>query len=268
MKRVYLEITDSCNLNCPFCSYDKGNNFLSLDKIENYLLQIKKYCNYIYLHIIGEPLLHPNFNEILDILDRYDMYLQLVTNGTLLYRYKDILKHSCLRKLSISLHSINNIDINDDYFDVIDSLISNDDVNIELRFYDFDNLDDKLNRYLNSLIDRYDLKITSKDNSYRIKDNVYIYYSNLFKWPDIDDKFISDEGYCLGGKDMIAINSKGDVCICCLDPKAINKIGNMNENSLDEILESPIYKEHLDNLKKHKLTFELCKKCTYRSRFD
>ena len=77
-----------------------------------------------------------------------------------------------------------------------------------------------------------------------------------------------DEGYCHGGKDMIAINSIGDVCICCLDPKAINKIGNMNESNLDEILESPIYIEHLDNLKKHKLTFELCKRCSYRSRFD
>ena len=70
----------------------------------------EKYCNYIYLHIIGEPLLHPDFNEILDILDRYDMHLQLVTNGTLLNRYPDLLRHSCLRKLSISLHSINNID--------------------------------------------------------------------------------------------------------------------------------------------------------------
>ena len=102
MKRIYLEITNACNLNCPFCSYDKGHSFLTLEEIDNYLTQIKEFCDYIYLHILGEPLLHPDFNRILDLLDSKEMHLQLVTNGTLLSRYPDLLRHSCLRKLSIS----------------------------------------------------------------------------------------------------------------------------------------------------------------------
>ena len=65
MKRVYLEITNACNLNCSFCTNKKGTNFMSLDDIDNYLNQIKEFGNYIYLHVLGEPLLHPNFNEIL-----------------------------------------------------------------------------------------------------------------------------------------------------------------------------------------------------------
>ena len=268
MKRVYLQITDACNLNCPFCSYEKGNHFLSLNQIDDYLLQIKKYCDYIYLHITGEPLLHPDFNEILNLLDKYQLHLQLVTNGTLFYKYPDLLNHSCLRKLSISLHSVNNIDVDNNYFENINNLLLNDDTNIELRFYDFDNLNDKLKNYLDSLINKYNLSLTDKKNSYRLKDNVYIYYSPLFKWPEINDDFISDKGYCLGGKQMIAINCHSDVCICCLDPKAYNKIGNLKENSLDEILKSPIYLKHLENLKKHELTFDLCKKCSYRLRFD
>ena len=69
MKRVYLEITDACNLRCPFCAYEKGNSFMSLDQIDDYTSQIKPFCNYIYLHILGEPLLHPDFEKILDILD-------------------------------------------------------------------------------------------------------------------------------------------------------------------------------------------------------
>ena len=107
MKRVYLEITNSCNLNCPFCTNSKGNDFLSLSQIDDYLSQIKPYCSYIYLHILGEPLLHPQFDKILKLLDEKQMDLQLVTNGTLLSRYPDLMKHTSLRKLSISLHSIN-----------------------------------------------------------------------------------------------------------------------------------------------------------------
>ena len=153
LKRVYLEITNSCNLNCPFCTNEKGNDFLEIVDIKNYIDQIKTYCNYIYLHILGEPLLHPNFEDILDYLDKKEMQLQLVTNGTLLYKHPNILKHACLRKLSISIHSVNNIDINDDYFQVINKLIdSNTNKNIELRFYDKNNLSEQISLSVRSSI--------------------------------------------------------------------------------------------------------------------
>lgn len=152
MKRVYLEITNACNLNCSFCTNKKGTNFMSLDDIDNYLNQIKEFGNYIYLHVLGEPLLHPSFNEILKLLDDKGFKLQLVTNGILLNKYPDLLTHECLRKLSISLHSINNINVSDDYFGYILKLIkNNNDKIIELRFYDLNNLDDKLAEFLNGL---------------------------------------------------------------------------------------------------------------------
>ena len=135
MKRIYLEITDACNLNCPFCTYEKGHSFMSLDKIEDYIRQIKPFCSYIYLHILGEPLLHPDFEKILEILDDNEMNLQLVTNGTLLDKYPDLLKHPCLRKLSISLHSISDLDISPAYFTTIDHLLEeNEDVSLPPLF--------------------------------------------------------------------------------------------------------------------------------------
>ena len=90
MKRVYLEITNACNLNCSFCTNKKGTTFMSLDDIDNYLNQIKEFGNYIYLHVLGEPLLHPNFDQILKLLDEKDFNLQLVTNGILLNKYPNI----------------------------------------------------------------------------------------------------------------------------------------------------------------------------------
>lgn len=268
MKRVYLEITNACNLDCPFCTYEKADSFIDIEDIDDYLKQIRKYCSYIYLHILGEPLLHPQFNRILDLLDNYDMHLQLVSNGTLLHKYPDLLIHKCIRKLSISLHSINNINVPDSYFETVEKLIdSNTEVNIELRFYDTDSLDGRLKGFLDHLHNKYNVTPTSRKSSYRIAEHVYIYHQDLFRWPHIEDETISKIGYCHGGKDMIAINVSGDVTLCCLDPKGYNRIGNLKENSLDEILASGLYHEFLNNISRNRLIFPLCQKCSYRSRF-
>lgn len=268
MKRIYLEITNCCNLNCSFCSYKKGNDFLTIEEIDDYTTQIKEFTDYIYLHILGEPLLHPQIDEILDILDAKDINLQLVTNGTLLFKHKNILNHKCIRKLSISIHSINNLDIDDNYFETINELIeNNNDKTIELRFYNRQQLSDKLNSYLSTLKNRYSFLDTKRDNSYRLKEHVYIYFQDFFKWPEIDDSVVSTNGTCHGGIDMIGINSKSDVTICCLDPKAYNKLGNLKEKSLKEILQSDLYNQFITNFKNHKIDSELCKRCTYRLRF-
>ena len=267
MKRVYLEITNACNLNCPFCTYEKGNSFLSIEEIRDALIQIRDYCSYIYLHILGEPLLHPDFDTIMDLLDEYGFKLQLVTNGTLLHKHPDILDHECLRKLSISLHSINNIEVDDSYFKSIDKLIENNDKIIELRFYDKDSLDEKLNNYLEDLKERYTCRGTSKVNSYRLKDNLYIYFEKMFRWPDINDPVIGMNGTCHGAIDMIAINSNLDVTVCCLDPKALNRIGNLKTAKLKDILESQEYLDYITSFKNHQLRSALCQRCSYRLRF-
>lgn len=268
LKRVYLEITNSCNLDCPFCTNEKGHDFLDIKDIESYIKQIKEYCDYIYLHILGEPTLHPKFNEILDILDSNNMKLQLVTNGTLLYKYPNLTSHTCLRKLSISIHSINNVDVNNSYFEIINNLIDSEkDYKLELRFYDRNNLSKDLRDYLEYIKDKYDFDITTKNNSYKLKDNTYVYFEELFNWPNINDEYISNIGTCHGAIDMIAINSESDVTICCLDPKAHNRIGNLKQSKLKDILESQEYLKYINDFKQNRISSELCGKCSYRLRF-
>ena len=268
MKRFYLEITNSCNLNCPFCSYDKGLDFMPLENIDCYLDQIKEYCNFVYLHILGEPLLHPDFKKILDLLDEKKMQLQLVTNGVLLDKHPDIFSHACLRKLSISLHSINNLNIRESYYETIDKLIAAEKKAVlELRFYDEENLDADLKTYLQKLKDRYGLAATKRLNSYQLKEKVYVSFAELFEWPDINQEIISETGTCHGGLDMLAINVHSEVTLCCLDPKAYNSLGNLQELSLKQIIESEEYKKICKDLMNHKIEKELCKRCSYRLRF-
>lgn len=268
MKRVYLEITDACNLNCPFCTYEKGDHFLTLDQIDDYTSQIRAFCDYIYLHILGEPLLHPEFEKILEILDEKSFHLQLVTNGVLLKRYPDLLKHSCLRKLSISLHSISHYDISHDYFSAIDDLLEQEtEAVIELRFYNPEYLSDRLKTYHRSLTERYPVDPTSRKDSFRLKQNVYLSYAELFQWPSLKDPIIGSQGRCHGGIDMIAVNSQSEVTLCCLDPKAYNCLGNLKERSLEEILNGQKYLKILKEMRNEKITSDLCSRCTYRLRF-
>ena len=250
-KRIYLEITNACNLNCPFCRNDKGQSFMSLKDIEEYLLQIKDVSDYLYLHVLGEPLLHQDFEKILNLLDKYEFKLQLVTNGVLLKNYPHLLKHQCLRKIAISLHSLNNLEKPDGYFETIRNLINeNKKTIIELRFYGAS--DDELSTFKDSLPQN---------------DFLYVTEDNFFKWPSIEDEYINDRGFCHGGKDMLAVLVNGDVTLCCLEPKGHNKIGNLKETKLKDILNNPKYLAYLNNLDKHILINELCQKCTYRLRF-
>lgn len=270
IKRIYLEITNSCNLNCSFCEAKKNHDFMHLDDIKRNLDEISEVTDYVYLHILGEPLSHPFFNDILDYTDKLNLKVQLVTNGTLLYKYPDIFKHSSLRKLSISIHSIDNIDISNDYFDIINKLIDYPKNNqyLELRFYDLNNLKYNALNYYNYLNDKYNFLNTTKKQSYKILDNTYIYIQDLFHWPNINDSFISNNGKCLGAINMLGILCNGDVVMCCLDPSGHTKIGNIYDNKLIDIINSKTYIYLINDMKKGKLSFPLCQKCTYRLRFD
>ena len=69
-KKIYIEITNKCNLNCSFCNNNKRDKkFMSIEDFERVIKEIKSYTNYVYLHVKGEPLLHPDIDRILSICD-------------------------------------------------------------------------------------------------------------------------------------------------------------------------------------------------------
>jgi predicted ATP-dependent serine protease len=75
-KKIYIEITNICNLNCSFCSkVEKPRKMLSSDEFKTIVEKVKDYTDYIYLHVKGEPLTHPNIIELINIANDYDEYL-------------------------------------------------------------------------------------------------------------------------------------------------------------------------------------------------
>ncbi|HCY06633.1 MAG TPA: radical SAM protein [Erysipelotrichaceae bacterium] len=272
-KRVYIEITNQCNLNCTFCKKNSRNiYYMNKKEFVHILDQIKDYTRYIYLHVQGEPLMHPLLEEFINIAKEKYFNIQIVTNGSLIDKCNFLLEGN-VRKISISLHSISyqSIDIDKYYDNIIKFSRQASELNktyIELRFNNEDIMDNKTKFLLNKLESNFDFKITSKDKSYKIMNNVFVAFNNIFEWPSLSNDFVSDKGYCLGGINMLAILSNGLVSICCLDSEGDINLGNIYTNNLKEILESDKYLNIINGFKNRKVIEPLCKHCTYRLIFN
>ena len=106
-KRVYLEISNICNLSCSFCPIDqRQQETMSLDHFQKIIHQVKPLTEQICLHLMGEPLAHPNFKEVLEICSENNCKIQLTTNGILLKKWSElILSHQSVVQVNISLQS-------------------------------------------------------------------------------------------------------------------------------------------------------------------
>ena len=84
-KRVYVEITNVCNLSCVFCpGTGREKRFLTPEEFRLMAEKLRGHTRYLYFHVMGEPLLHPQLPELLAIAGELGFRVCITTNGTLL----------------------------------------------------------------------------------------------------------------------------------------------------------------------------------------
>lgn len=274
-KKIYIEITNRCNLNCSFCGKNKRDyRDMSLLEFELVINKIKKYTDYIYLHVKGEPLLYSNLDSLLSICDNYNIKVNITTNGVFLKEKLSVLiNHFCIRQINISLHSENN---KKSYFlDVFSSgKVLSTKMFISYRIWDLKDykLNKKSTEIVNKIIEFYNLSPVIVDKLYndkniKIASNTFVNKENIFTWPDVDNDILVD-GFCYGLKTHIAILSNGDIVPCCLDANGEIKLGNIFEDTLDVVLNGDTYKSLLKSFKDNKAIHPLCKSCNFKNRFN
>ncbi len=276
IKRAYIEIINTCNLNCGFCMKNHRHpSSLDTSTFRYILEQVKDYTDYIYLHVQGEPLMHPQFEEIMNICDAENVHVHIVTNGTYLKDHLDMGKHPSLRKVSISLQSVeyqNQISISDYMNSVIAFCEKSSSMKrpyTELRFWRNDERNMPHTKFcLQALKNRYDFVETDRLKNYMILPNVYVDFDNEFEWPTMNNPAITDKGRCLGAVEQIAILSNGNVVPCCLDCEGSVCFGNIRITSLREILNSGRYLKMVHAFQNNQIREPLCQKCSFRKRFD
>ena len=279
-KRIYIEITNICNKNCKFCSpLLRPLRFMSVEEFEYILKEIKEYTDYIYLHVKGEPLLHPNLDKILELCEEYNIKVNITTNGTLLLEKTDILlKYNSVRQINVSLHSFDENDNENYIINILKAtkkILANSPIYVNYRFWALENnkLTKDMEIMIKEILNYFNLssKLLSKiinSNNTTLKENLFLNKAELFDWPSLNHEFISNYGTCNGTKDHIAILCDGTVVPCCLDSDGIINLGNIYKTKLKYILDSDQFINFNSSLKNNILICELCQKCSYRKKFD
>lgn len=277
-KRIYIEITNVCNMNCKFCSKDvRKKQSMTLEQIDKIFQKIRQYADYIYLHVKGEPLMHEDVGAILDLAKEYNLKVIITTNGTLiLQKVGDLKNKKALRQVNISVHSFEQNDMkNSSYIEnIIEAsnmiVASKLDTYISYRLWNLEDIHniDKNKETLLKIGKAYGidnvLEIASENSSIRLGENIFINLDTIFQWPSIENNIISYEGSCLGLIDQIAILVDGTVVPCCLDPQGENNLGNIFKEDLETILEKESTKAIIDGFKNNKLICDLCTRCEFR----
>ena len=263
-KKIYIEITNACNLNCSFCIKNQRKTiYMTKEEYKIIIDKIKNYTKEIYLHVLGEPLLHKDINYFIEYAIQNDLLVNITTNGYLINNIKDINE---IHRLNISLHSFNEkykIELAtylENIFDIVDKLRDNTFVSLRLWVGSSDTKN--IIKYINN---RYNMNITCLDNNTKTKitNNLIIDTFHEFIWPNLNNNYYNEKGKCMGLIDHIGILSDGTIIPCCLDSKGIINLGNIYFEELDTILDKPIVKDMIEGFKNGKKCQELCKHCSF-----
>ena len=277
-KKIYIEITNICNLKCEFCPETcREKRSMSIQEFEKVIEKIQRYTNLVTLHVKGEPLLHKNLEEILQILDKYNLKTNITTNGTLIKEKLEIIKKSkAVRQINFSIHSITqNENLNNQYLqDIFESVEKLEDKIISYRLWNMQSLQENdINiNIIKSLEDYYNIKNLKEElltnNSIKLKENLFINQDIEFTWPDINKEKIIEKGRCLALKEQIAILVDGTVVPCCLDNNGDIPLGNIFEETIEAILKNPKSVVIKKNFENGIITCELCKTCGFLKRLE
>ncbi|WP_278568637.1 radical SAM/SPASM domain-containing protein [Amedibacillus dolichus] len=274
-KRVYVEITNTCNLQCSFCIQNQRTpKSMSMEQFTHVIQQIAGYTRYVYLHVLGEPLSHPLLDAFLSVCEQYGLYVNLTTNGTLLKEKAEILTRHSIRQLNVSLHSFpqhRQTHYLQDVFQVCEKLAAQN-VYINYRLWSLgeQGMDPSNLQVLKQVLLHYDKTLQEEAKRLQripLAEHISLHFEEVFSWPSLAQPFVNDKGRCLGMKDMCAVLSNGDVVPCCLDSKGECVLGNLFESDMEEILSSPRAKAIVDGFQRFHIEEELCRHCSYRLRF-
>lgn len=261
IKRLYIEVTNGCNLRCEFCGISQRSvQIMDLDLFELVLQQSRGVCDFIYLHVKGEPLLHPDLLGLLDLAAQYGKRVQLVTNGTLLGNYdQQLFYHPALRKVSISLQGFfqwdQAVEGLDKLYHQVNELLGNPRLIVELRLWTGEH------QAAMNFVQRFGNPVKF-GRDIRIKDNLYVSFDQEFVWPSLDQSLHYSKS-CLGPKMMLAVLSDGTITPCCLDQDGLLSLGNVKDITLSEALQSERYLAMVKGFQNNQAVERLCQSCRY-----
>ncbi|MEK5037102.1 radical SAM/SPASM domain-containing protein [Sporosarcina sp. FSL K6-3457] len=285
-KKVYVEIISVCNLACSFCPPTiREAKIIKLDAFNDILDQLSPHTKYIYLHVKGEPLMHPRVDQLLDAAHAKGFKVNITTNGTLIKKNaKKLLGKPALRQINFSLHSFDGHEGSENrekYLgDILDFVREAKEYNtiISYRLWNLqqehrNDLAKRRNRETLEILENeysLDFKIEEKvqpGKGVKITNNVYLNQDHEFQWPSLLAPEDDGKGFCHALRSQAAILVDGTVVPCCLDGEGVMNLGNVKEKSFSDIIDGERANNIVDGFSRREAVEEMCRKCGFRQKF-
>ncbi len=269
--KAYFEITNACNLSCSFCHGTRRPiRYLTAEEFTHGARELRGFADYLYYHLMGEPLLHPKLGDFLAIAHEMGFKSVITTNGTLLDKRGDVLLNAAgLHKVSISLHSHEANAAGGDLatylshcFTFAKSAAERGIIAV-LRLWNRGGADGSNEEILHRMHDFFHEAWRETYSGYRMGDRLFLEWGEKFDWPDADGEVRGETHSCYGLRDQVGVLSDGTVVPCCLDAEGAIALGNLFEEPLSEILASPRAVCLKQSFQTRRITEELCKRCGY-----
>ena len=268
-----MEITNLCNRNCTFCPGTvREPRMMTAAEFETVIEKLTSVTGYLYYHLMGEPLTHPQLPRMIAAATAKGFKSQITTNGVLLPSRGDALIEGKVHKVNISVHSFEE-GTDQDYVNYINGCLDFADrasragIIVVLRLWN-NGWDEGRNISTIDLTrEKFPGEWVETPKGTRIREKLYLEHGDRFDWPDMQAEDGGDRVFCHGLRDHFGVLSNGTVVPCCLDREGAINLGNIYEQSVEEILNNPRAKAMVQGFSCRKATEELCRKCGYARRF-
>ena len=272
--RVYVEITNICNMSCSFChGHSRPPRRMSEQEFSCVLTALEGQTGYIYFHLMGEPLTHPKLPDFVRLAVSRGFKPMITTNGTMLSKCGGALLNSGLHKINISLHSFEG-ESNEKHIRYLSEVADFADaaadagIIVVLRLWNKGHDGGKNDTTLEFLRSRLLGEWSQNTRGLRVREKLFVEWGDRFEWPDKDAPVQSDSVFCYGMRDHFGILCDGTVVPCCLDSDGIIALGNVFKDDLAQILSSPRAEAIKKGFECRNATEELCRRCGYATRFS
>ena len=273
--KIYLEISNVCNLSCAFCPGTKRRpRIMETAEFAALLPKLQPWTDYLYFHLMGEPLCHPYLQEYLRLAGEAGFKVILTTNGTLLSDRQDILLTAPgLHKVNISLHAFEANDPKISFEDYLSGCFAfgktaEGQKLVSYRLWNGGGQDALNRQILDTMKQYFPGQWVQERKGIRIGQRVYLEYGDKFDWPDLSAQDGGETVFCYGLRDQLGVLCDGTVVPCCLDHEGDLALGNLLTDSMEDILESSRAKAIYEGFSRGQAAEELCRKCGYARRFS
>ncbi|MBQ1272636.1 MAG: radical SAM protein [Clostridia bacterium] len=269
-----MEISNICNLRCSFCpGTQRPPRRMSVEDFAALLPKLRPWTDYLYFHIMGEPLCHPQLGTFLALAAEFGFRVILTTNGTLLSKTQALLLLApALHKVNISLHAFEANDLAVPFSQYLDDCFSFGQAAqgrciVTYRLWNNGGNNQKNEEIITAMKKAFPTPWVQESRGTRIGNRIYLEYGDKFDWPSITAPDYGDHVFCYGLRDQIGVLCDGTVVPCCLDHEGDLALGNLFHEDLEQILETPRAKAIYEGFSNRHACEDLCRRCGYAQRF-